>query len=190
MCAHNAFHFAFVNRLQQRQCTRVVLVFLDASRHKYIGIQKDLHFFPSFPAADEIRPSRSSAIIFSTLAVVIGSAKSPVNTSTFPLRTSVPPSSVGSSRKLFPSTEMRSLSPGTRLNWSRSGFGSTTRPALSIWIVSVFMTLIIPFGRSKWKRPFGPYCHGPGITAPNHQDEPLFLARNPFASAPNPPAIK
>src|ERR1035441_7905466 len=155
MRAHNAFHFALVNRLHQRQCTRVVLVFLDASRHKYIGIQKDLHFLPSFPAADEIRPSRSSAIIFSTLAVVIGSAKSPVNTSTFPFRTSVPPTSVGSSRKLFPSTERRSLSPGTRLNWSRSGFGSTTRPALSIWIVSVFMTLIIPFAKCKWKTSFG-----------------------------------
>src|SRR5687768_10744275 len=102
-----------------------MLMFLDTGGHQHVGVQKHLHFFRDFVAA--FNPaSRSFASNCSTLCVVTGAANLLVSTRTDPLRTNSPFSLVGSSRILLPSTDRRNLSPATRLNSSRTGFGNTT----------------------------------------------------------------
>src|SRR2546421_1685119 len=128
--ADETFRLPIVNILNHRQCASMMFVIGHAGRHEHIGVKKVLHFTFAVPAL--ILPSRSRSMSSLTCAVVIGSENSPVKTRTLPLRINSPPASDGSSLKLFPSTERRSLSPGKRLNCSRNGLGSTTRPALSI----------------------------------------------------------
>src|SRR5205814_9644180 len=112
--------------LHDRQRTSVMFVVGQTGGYEHVRIKELLHFLRSFPVAALILPSRSCCMSSLTWAVVIGSGKPPVKTKTLPFRTNSPPACVGSSRKPFPSTDRRSLSPGKRLNCSRRGLGSTT----------------------------------------------------------------
>src|SRR5260221_8754632 len=104
-----------MDRLNDRQRASVMFVVSHTGRHEHVGIQEIPHFLRSFLVSALTLISRSCSMSSLTLAVVIGSAKSPEKTKTLPLRTSSPPASVGSSLKPFPSTDRRSLSPGNRL---------------------------------------------------------------------------